>query len=58
MYWVRYCDQDNNKMCVTHKHKVGEGVPAIYNEHEHSGVWLCSEKVVSTISSLITCKLN
>ena len=48
-------------MWVTHKHKVGEGVPAIYNEHEHSRVWLCSkdnEKVVSTISSLITCKLN
>ena len=26
MYWVRYCVQDNNNMCVTHKYKVGESV--------------------------------
>ena len=43
-------------LCVTHKYKAGEACRAIYNEHEHSGMWLSSKhnkKVVST-----PCKLN
>ena len=43
--------QSNNNTHVTREYKAGEACRAIYNEHEHSGVWLSSKhnkKVVST----------
>ena len=41
----------SNNTHVTHEYKAGEACHAIYNEHEHSSMWLSSKhnkKVVST----------